>query len=67
MSRTHLIIASAIVIVMLAMQWIVPIGEAIEPIILGMPVQFALFIAYAALAALAVWVIFRLVWPQDHE
>ncbi|SNR75146.1 hypothetical protein SAMN06265360_11776 [Haloechinothrix alba] len=67
MNRTRLVIAGAIVIVMLALQWIGWIGSTAEPVILGIPIQFAYFIAYAALSAVAVWAIFRLVWPARHK
>lgn len=67
MDRTRVTAASVIVLVMLALQWTGWLGSAIEPVVAGIPIQFSYFLAYAALSVIALWGVFRLVWPRDND
>ncbi|MPY80244.1 MAG: hypothetical protein GEV04_17650 [Actinophytocola sp.] len=67
MDRTRVVAASVIVLVMLVLQWTGWLGSAIEPVLLGMPIQFSYFLGYAALSMAALWGVFRLIWPHRHD
>lgn len=67
MERKRVLAAGLIVLVMLALQWPLWLGSAVEPIVFGMPVQFAYFLGYAALSSLAIWAVFRLIWPAKSD
>jgi hypothetical protein len=65
MQRTRLAGAAVIVSVMIALQWVGSMGNAVEPVLLGMPVQFTYYLAYSGLSVGAIWAVFRLVWPAS--
>lgn len=73
MNRSRILFASVIVLAMVALQWIVPIiwsqapASAAEAVAFGMPAQLSFYLWYGAAAMLALWVVFRLVWPSSDR
>lgn len=63
--HARMLAAGAIVLAMVALQWTDWMGSSVEPVILGIPVQFSYFIGYAGLSVIALWGVFRLIWPPD--
>lgn len=61
--------ASAIVLVMVALQWIGPIllRPVAEPVVLGVPTQLTAYFFYGVISLVALWAVFRLVWPSTDE
>ncbi len=66
-SRRRVLASGVIVLVMVALQWTGWLGSAVEPIVLGMPIQFLYFLGYAALSVIAIWGVFRLIWPAQRD
>lgn len=59
--------AILIVAIMVGLQWTHWMGSSIEPTAFGLPLQYWYFVAYAVASVIALWGVFKLVWPQSDR
>lgn len=67
MNGTRVVTASVIAVVMVLLQWLVPLKWNTTTAVFAFPVQLAFFAGYGVLSMLALWGVFRLVWPSSDE
>lgn len=71
MNGTRVVTASVIALVMVLLQWLVPLQwnttTAGASLVSAFPAQLAFFAGYGVLSMLALWGVFRLVWPSSDE